>query len=141
MKKSIFILFCSICISLLFSACEINLSTARITDVKMCTSLSDNQCLADNNSFTTNEAEIYISCTLKNAPENTDVQFSWLYMAQQDPFTIDQVVLSSGDQLGSLQLQSSLSKPNNGWPRGAYEVQIQIMGTEKAVIVKQFIVE
>lgn len=124
----------------LFSGCEINLSTASISNVKMCSQVYDNECPSDNPLFTSTTAEIYVSCHLRHAPENTNVQFSWYYLADQE-YLIDEVILSSGEQLGPLHLQSGLSKPNNAWPVGEYEVRIQIMGTEKEVIIKKFRIE
>lgn len=127
-------------ITFLICGCEINLSTATISNVRMCSQVYDNECPSDNPFFTSTTADIYVSCNLRHAPENTNVRFSWYYLADQEVL-IDEVILSSGEQLGLLHLQSGLSKPNNAWPVGEYEVRIQIMGTEKAVIIKKFRIE
>jgi len=99
----------------LYSAC--NVTTANIDDVKMCTSISDNQCAADNPVFEVSTPEIYISCHLNNAPENTEVEFAWFYYGQEK-IAIDAAKLNSGSNIGTLNFQSSLSRPNNGWPEG-----------------------
>ncbi len=125
---------------LFLSACEFNVSTARITDVKMCTRISNNQCASDNPTFTRSTPEIYISCHLKNAPENTKVRFDWNYYGQKK-FTIRSVELNSGNRTGTLNLQSSLSRPNNGWPVGEYEVVITLVGLDKDPVVKKFTVQ
>jgi hypothetical protein len=74
---------------------------------------------------------------LHNAPNDTKVQFAWYYLGQ-DRIAIDAVTLSSGDEIGSLKMNSSLNRPNKGWPSGEYEVVITILGTEKEPIIKKF---
>ncbi|RLD37836.1 MAG: hypothetical protein DRI74_05580 [Bacteroidetes bacterium] len=106
----------------------------------MCTSITDNQCPADNPVFNTNTPEIFLSCHLNNAPNDTDVEFAWFYLGQ-DKIPIDAVVLNSGENIGTLNLNSSLIRPNNGWPMGNYEVVITIVGTEKEPITKSFQVQ
>jgi len=121
-----------------YSAC--NVTTANIDDVRMCTSISDNQCSSDNPVFGVSTPEIYISCHLNNAPENTEVEFAWFYYGQ-DKVAIDAIKLNSGSNTGTLSFQSSLPRPDNGWPIGDYEVVISIVGFDKAPIVKKFSVQ
>jgi len=139
MKKIILSVFA---VALLFwlSGCEFSATTAHVDDVKMCTSINNNQCASDNPNFSTNTAEIFISCHLKNAPENTKVQFAWFYNGQKK-IAIDAVTMSSGNRTGTLNLQSSLSRPNNGWPRGQYEVVITILDSSKDPVIKKFTVQ
>lgn len=118
-----------------FNSC--NFSTANVDEVKMCTSITDNQCVSDKPVFDVNTPEIYVSCHLNNAPENTEVEFAWFYLGD-DRIAIDALKINSGDQIGTLNLQSSLSKPNNGWPVGDYEIVITILGTDKEPIIKSF---
>ncbi|MCD4772246.1 MAG: hypothetical protein K8R41_02545, partial [Bacteroidales bacterium] len=66
--------------------------------------------------------------------------FAWFYYGQEK-VRIDAVKLNSGDQIGTLNLQSSFTRPNNGWPVGEYEVVITILGTEKEPVVKKFSVQ
>lgn len=139
MKKTL--LSISVTAMILFlSACSFNFSSARITDVKMCTHVSNNQCASDNPTFTRNTPEIYVSCHLKNAPENTKVRFDWNYYGQKK-FTIRSLTLNSGNKTGTLNLQASLSRPNNGWPVGEYEVVITLVGLDKEPVVKKFTVQ
>ena len=131
----------SILLFLLFffsmSSCNFNSAHIDIDDVKMCTIITDNQCLSDHPVFSPSTEEIYVSCQLKNAPENTNIEFSWYYLGKQK-IKIDAVTLNSGNKLGTLDLQSSLSRPNNGWPAGEYEVSIKILDTEKEPVIKKF---
>jgi len=138
--KKIITNFVAIAFLMFITSCEFNFSTANIDDVKMCTSINDNQCGSDNPNFTPSTPEIFISCHLKNAPENTEVEFAWFFYGQEK-IAIDVVKLNSGDQIGTLNLQSSFSRPNNGWPVGEYEVIITILGTEKEPVVKKFWVQ
>jgi len=139
MKKIISSLFV-VAFLLFLAACDFNVSTAHIADVKMCTRIQDNQCAADQPNFSKGTPEIFISCHLKNAPENTKVKFAWYYYGQKK-IAIDAVTLSSGNRVGNLNLQSSLSRPNNGWPVGEYEVVISIVGMDKEPVVKKFTVQ
>ncbi len=136
MKKRIN-LFALVSVILVLAACSA--TTAHVDNVKMCTSVTDNLCNQDNPTFTTTTPEIYCSCNLKNAPENTEVEFAWYYLGDQK-IAIDAVTISSGDRIGTLDLQTSLSKPFNGWPKGKYEVAISIVGFDKTV-VKSFSVQ
>jgi len=130
----------SVLFLIVFAGCDFNFSTANIDNVKMCSSIFDNQCGNDNPNFNPNTSNIFISCNLNNAPENTFVEFAWFYHGQQK-VAIDKVQLNSGDRIGTINLQSSLSRPNNGWPVGEYEVVITIVDTEKDPIVKKFTVQ
>lgn len=136
MKKIISILFVVAFLGL--TSC--NFDSSNITDVKMCTALNDNQCDMDKPVFDAYTPTIYVSAHLNNAPTDTQVSFGWFYLGD-DRILIDTVTLSSGDNIGTLNLQSGLSKPTNGWPAGDYEVVITIIGTEKEPIVKQFWVQ
>ena len=138
--KKIITSFVAIALLIFISSCEFNFSTANIDDVKMCTSINDNQCPSDNPNFSPGTPEIFISCHLNNAPENTEVEFAWFYYGQEK-IAIDAVKLNSGDQIGTLNLQSSFTRPNNGWPVGEYEVVITILGTEKEAVIKKFSVQ
>jgi len=117
-----------------------NFSTANISDIKVCSSINDNQCTTDKAIFNTNTPEIFVSCHLNNPPQNTQVEFAWFYLGDKR-IPIDSVVLSSGENIGKLNLNSSLSKPNNGWPTGDYEIVITLLETEKEPLTKQFEVQ
>ncbi|MBC34714.1 MAG: hypothetical protein CL663_01535 [Bacteroidetes bacterium] len=114
-------------------------TTAHIDEARVCTSVADNQCPTDNPVLGTSTPEIFVSCQLKNAPENTDVNFAWVYLGQQK-IAIDNVTLNSGSNIGTVNMQSSLSRPTNGWPPGDYEVIISIVGFDKDV-VKSFSIQ
>jgi len=139
-KKNIIIFIAIVVIGFVIYNGGCNFSTANINDVKMCTSVNDNQCASDNSVFSQGTAEIFVSCHLNNAPNDTDVEFAWFYYGQEK-VAIDAVKLNSGDNIGTINLQSSLSRPNNGWPIGEYEIVITILETEKDPIIKKFSVK
>lgn len=110
-----------------------------IGEVKVCDQINANICQVDKPIFETNTPQIYVSCQLNNHLGETQVQFSWFYL-KNGRTEIDAVVLSNGDDMGSVDMYSSLNRPNNGWPKGDYEVEIKILDTEKDPIIKSFYV-
>ncbi|MFC2106827.1 hypothetical protein ACFLRY_00680 [Bacteroidota bacterium] len=126
-----------IMLSLFLTGCDFEVTTANIKDVKVCDRLSGELCGQDSPIFMSRDPQIFVSCKLKNAPENTIVTFIWKYV-EGDPIIIDKVTVNSSDQGLNLDLNSSLSRPNNGWPTGKYEVEIRVGGTDGSPEVKSF---
>ncbi len=122
---------------IMLSSCNFEFTTANVKDIKICESLSGSLCNSDNSVLSTNIPEIYISCKLKNAPDNTKVTFTWKYL-EEPQVVIDEVTLNSENKGTSLNLHSSLSRPNNGWPTGKYAVEISIGEDDKSPKVKNF---
>lgn len=120
------------------NSCEV--STARLTDPKVCTSLTEDLCENDMPEISTQAGELAASCKLKNAPPNTKVKFTWMYYGETK-ITIDDVTFDSGSEGTSLNLNSTLSRPNNGWPKGVYEVEMQILIENKKPLIKQFTIK
>src|SRR5712691_1292553 len=64
----------------ILSTTACNVSTAHLSDVKVCSSLNkDGECDADSPTFPGMAPVIYCSAKLKNAPSGTKVTFSWKY--------------------------------------------------------------
>lgn len=135
--KKFFKYFFLVILAIIVLSFFFDLNSAHIEDVKICKTLNSNQCTNDKPVFDVNTAQIVISCKLKNPPMETRVQFSWFFISDERT-EIDAVVVNSGEEIGSLDLNSSLNKPSNGWPKGDYEVVIQILDTKKEPIRKQF---
>lgn len=138
MKKSMILAFASIGIAFVMHSC--NVSTARITDVMVCESVTDNLCPADQPVFSSDAPDIYCSTVVKNAPGGTPVTFSWFYQGESR-VAIDAVTLETPEGGTSFNLQSSLSRPTNGWPIGMYEVVISLGTDNTEPVVKTFVVE
>ncbi len=112
-------------------------SSASISDGKVCTSLNGSVCDSDNSTISGNPSVIYASCKLKYAPESTDIKFTWYYYGQTK-FEIDHGTLNSGTNGSNVDVYSSISRPNNGWPAGEYEVVMQVMIDGKDPLIKKF---
>jgi len=136
-KYLLFIIIALVAIAIIFG---VDLNSAHIENVKTCTSAIDSQCTNDQTFFQTNSPQIVVSCELKNPPADTKVEFTWNYLSD-GIIEIDAVTLSSGDNVGTVNMHSSLSRPNNGWPIGDYEVVIKILDTDKEPTIKKFYVK
>lgn len=119
------------------TSCECSVSTANIQDVKICTSLSGNLCNQDSPTLGDTSPTIYVSCLLKNSVSATKVKFTWMYYGETK-IKIDDVTLDTGELTGTVELNSYLSRPTNGWPKGVYEVEILILTDNAKPVVKQF---
>lgn len=119
---------------------DVDLNSAHIENVQACTSLAGDQCGGDQTFFQINSPQVVVSCELKNPPTDTKVEFTWNYLSNGIT-KIDAVTLNSGDKIGTVNMHSSLSRPNNGWPQGDYEVVIKILETDKEPVVKKFYVK
>ena len=124
-------------LSIILTSCEFDVTTANIKDVKTCVYISGDLCDQENLVFNPNDPQIYVSCKLKNAPENTLVTFIWTYV-EGDPIIIDEVTLNSSDYGIDVDMSSNLSRPNNGWPVGKYEVVIKIGDNDSSPKLKHF---
>jgi hypothetical protein len=143
MKKRTVIILSIVAIIIIIVArggCEFNVSTAKVTDVKICTALADGLCDNDNPVLSTAAMDIFASCILKHSVAETRVKFTWFYYGETK-IEIDNVELNTGDKIGNLNLHSSLSRPNNGWPIGVYEVVIEVQTDNADPVVKQFSIE
>lgn len=124
--------------SMLFASCEFEVSTARINDIKICANLSGDLCDQDLPVFHPNDPQLVVSCKLNNAPSDTEVTFVWKYVEGEE-IIIDQAILNSSDYGTDVDMHSTLSKPNNGWPVGKYQVEI-LLGNDTP-LVKTFKVQ
>mgnify|MGYP006879611488 CR=1 FL=1 len=115
---------------MLITSCEYGVTTAHIENITICTALDGDICETNNLIISPSDPNIYVSCKLKNAPQNTRVTFIWKYNDGENSITIDEISLNSSDIGVNGDLNSSLSKPYNGWPLGKYEVEISIDGDE-----------
>lgn len=112
-------------ITILAGGCEFEVSTANVSDIRICDQLQGQLCSADNASLFANAPQICVSCKLKNAPPDTKVKFVWKYI-EGEAVVIDEVILNTADKGMNLDLHSTLSRPYNGWPKGKYAVEVSI---------------
>jgi len=137
MKKVNYLIAFTAIIAFSVVSCNIELNSAHVEDIKICDDLSGNLCNNDHAVIMTTAGDVSVSCKLKNAPNNTMVVFTWKYMEGQ-PLVIDEVTLNSGTEGTNLDLNSTLSRPYNGWPTGRYAVEIKIGENDKDPVIKNF---
>lgn len=117
-----------------------SISTAKLVDPKVCTSLDGDLCQQDNPVISSNASQLFASCEIKNAPMETEVKFTWLYYGETK-IKIDEITFNTEDKGTNLNLHSSLSRPYNGWPKGVYEIEMLILVEGKKPVIKQFTIE
>lgn len=137
MKKIMFISLIIAAFTMLQS-CNFEMSTASIAEVKTCHELEGSLCSEGVNVFHPNSPLIFCSCKLSYAPPQTEVKFIWKYVEGSEDIIIDELVFNTEDQGSNLDLQSNLSRPNNGWPLGKYAVDIMIGSDESSIKTAEF---
>lgn len=137
--KKFFLFLLFVIVAIVVLSFFFDLDSTHVEEVKICSQIVGNQCPSDEPVFEVNTPQIVVSCKLGNPAPDSKVEFAWYYKTDGE-VKIDAVILSSGDHIGTLEMHSSLSRPNNGWPAGDYEVVIKIMDTEKEPIIKKFYV-
>jgi predicted nucleic acid-binding Zn ribbon protein len=102
-----------------------------ISNFNMCTGVKSDTMEPMNitSQFTPTTQMFYVSAKLDNAPENTNVKFEWYFMGAKQ--LIDTAVVTTG---GTRFISSNLSKSNNAWPVGEYEVRIYVNGSPVKIV-------
>lgn len=131
----------AIAINLFVLSCDVNVTTAKIGDIKMCSELVTSLCDTNIRIFSQDESNIFVSCKLNNAPSNTEVNFIWKYIQNGNTKIIDRVDFNSSNFGNNIDLHSYLNKPYNGWPVGTYEVEIIIDDNTSSSIIEKFIIQ
>ncbi|MFZ5365498.1 MAG: hypothetical protein ACOZBH_04895 [Patescibacteria group bacterium] len=134
-KKIVSLAIAVSCVFLLAASCEV--STANLSDIKMCDNAQSLQCAQDVTEFTTTTPVIYCTAVLNNAPAGTTVTASWYYLDEELGGFIDSTTVESEEMTSDLQF--SLTKPTNDWPTGPYKVELQING--QGLDIKEFSVK
>ncbi|NTJ67753.1 hypothetical protein G6M50_20255 [Agrobacterium rhizogenes] len=86
---------------------------------------------AAQNSFAPDTPKIFVSAHLtKDVPLWSDVNIAWIAVdtggAAPPNYKIDSVDLHIGYMINSV--KSAMTKPNNGWPVGSYEIVFSVNG-------------
>jgi hypothetical protein len=119
-----------ICFTSIFPSC--NVSTANLSDVKVCSSLNGSECNGDVASLPGDVPVIYCSANLKNAPSKTKVTFEWKH--ESESMGTAEVETESG-------IVNSTFKPNANLEPGKYSVIVKIATDNAAPISKEFTIE
>jgi serine/threonine protein kinase len=76
--------------------------------------------------YAPNAAKFFITAKLDNAPANTAVIFDWFYVESGDQKIDSANVTADGTRF----ISSNLTRGNNLWPAGKYEVRILVNGNQ-----------
>lgn len=111
---------------------EVSFTTAHFSEATMALGVdADNKPVDPTTVFSIDTPEIFCSAKLSNAPDDTEISSSWLYvkgeMADLTNYEIGNYTLTTG---GTQYIQFSLTQPDNGWPRGEYKLILTIDGKE-----------
>lgn len=131
-----FILTLMLLVATVMLACQggsVSFTTAKISEATMTTAVNENMQPLDNNDvFSPDTAEIFCSFKLSNAPDDTEVKAEWIYLQGElqdvTDYLVDEWVTTTD---GTRYVSSSLTSPDEGWPRGDYQVIIYIDGKEQ----------
>ena len=143
MKKVFYFLVIACLSSVLLSSltscggkAEFSFTTARISEAKMATSLDEDMLPVNlTDEFSPDTAKICLSIRLTNAPPDTEVKAEWIYVQGEiedlENYLIDTV---SGQGENDAYVGFTLSRPDNGWPVGEYNVVLSIDGKKKLTV-------
>ena len=117
-------------VSYMFPAC--NVSTANLSDVKLCSEKTDGGCSSDASTFPVSTATLYCSAVLKNAPSGTKVTFEWKHDGKELGHA--DVETSGGNVVGNMSINGALEP-------GKYSVTVKLNSDNSTTITKQFTLE
>lgn len=123
---------------LVFAVCSFtflpscSVSTANLSDVKVCTSLSGSECSGDNSTMPASTPVIYCSANMKNAPSGTKVTFTWKKGSEN--------IASVDLETGSGAIYSNLNTAGSLEP-GKYSVTLKINSDNSQPVTKEFTLE
>jgi hypothetical protein len=97
-------------------------TTAHVTKAVMTTGLDDQGRNVDTTvAYKPDAPKFIVVADIANAPEDTKITVKWIYVPQNREIDKVEMVLP-----GSRSINSSLTRGENLWPEGDYEVQIFI---------------
>ena len=109
-----------------------NVSTANLSDVKVCSSLNGSECSSDVSSFSSDVQAIYCSASLNNAPSGTKVVFEWKHEGES---------IGKAELDGQSGVVNSSFKPTAELPQGKYSVTVKINTDNAKPITKEFTIQ
>ncbi len=131
--KNISVLFAillAVSAGIFFQAC--NVSTANLSDIKLCNTKSDAGCSSDAATFPVTSEAIYCSANVKNAPSGTKVTFLWKHDGKE--LGTADVETSGGTVLGHMTINGALEP-------GKYSVTVKLNSDNSTPTTKEFTLE
>ncbi len=115
---------------------EVSFTTASLSEATMATGIdSESKPVGATNVFEANTPEIFCSVKLSNAPSDTEVLSEWVYIKGELEDVTDHVIDSFPVVTdGTRYIEFSMTRPDNGWPTGEYEMVLYVDGKEKVTL-------
>jgi hypothetical protein len=121
--------------------CSFNVSTAKIDNLKICsTKNQDKECAVDTNSFTKTTPKLFATVDLNNALDGTKVKVDWKYLGGEagSEQVLDSVNLEAESNMSLI--TSDLTAGGKNWPIGNYEVVFTLETDNSKPLKKQFLI-
>ncbi len=129
MKLKLTLLLLLIILVVSGSSCEASVTTANYKDLEM--ARMEGKEAVYTNTFTNDTPEIYVTGVLDNAPGTTNLKSEWYYMEDEEAL-IDSAEAETEEL--KTEFNFSLSRPDDGWPEGAYEIRLFIDGEHQETL-------
>jgi len=115
---------------------EVSFTTASLSEATMATGIdSESKPVSATDVFDANTPEIFCSVKLSNAPSDTEVLSEWVYIKGELEDVTDHVIDSFPVVTdGTRYIEFSMTRPDNGWPTGEYEMVLYVDGKEKVTL-------
>ncbi len=124
---SVFLIFIVLMVSAPVYASESS-TTAYFSDLQTAVSINENsEPTALSDVFLMSSSIIYVTGVLNDAPTGTNMQADWYYNDSDPAYLIASAELTTIESTSPFHF--SLLQPDNGFPSGAYEVQLSVDGT------------
>lgn len=118
--------------TLLMQACAI--STANISDVRICESLEGDECAEDMQRISASTEVIYLSAQLHDAVEGTEITYTVRQVSSGEEASDSWTT----DKGGSGPFSLSWNRPADGWVTGEYEMVLSLGTDNSDPIIKTF---
>ena len=122
---------------LMSCSAEVSFTTAKLSEATMAKGVDETTLkpVEKTDTFSTDTPEIFLSAKFSNAPSETEIASEWIYVegeiADLKDYLIDTV---SVEVSGTDYLYFSMPVPDQGWPRGQYQVVLYIDGEEAETV-------
>lgn len=138
MKKLKTLVFCIFFNTILFFSCEFNVSTANLSDLKVCSGVNEKKlCNQDQPVLDGSIKELYATAILNNAPSDTRVDIIFNYTEGGLVRLDSQAVTAQGN----LPVYYKVPTPANGWRKGKYEFIFKLNTDNSKPLRKEFVID
>ena len=112
---------------------EVSFTTASLSEATMCQSVDEDMRPVDaTDVFTPDTPEIFCSFKLSNAPPDTEIKSEWIYVEGELEGVTDHLITDwSMTADGTHYIYASITRPDEGWPKGDYRLILYVDGKEE----------